>query len=108
MGIIKQSMHPPIMSMIIVWNKEFNYYKEKPLESAMAKHKLEGEMCFWNQTYEVQNQGYNCGDSTCIVGSNPFFRMHVHYNKGNYEGGKEEHYRRNSSDILMKVRTSKM
>ncbi len=48
----------------------------------MAKHKLEGGTCFWNQTYEVQNQGYNYGDSTCIVGSNPFSSMHVHNNVG--------------------------
>jgi hypothetical protein len=69
MGIIKYPVHPPIVSMIIVlWNKELNYYKEKPLESPMAKHKLVSGICFWNQTYEVQNQGYNYGDSTRIVG----------------------------------------
>jgi hypothetical protein len=53
----------------------------------MAKHKFEGGTCFWNQTYEVQNQGYDCGYSTHIVRSNPFSNMHVHYNVGSYEGG---------------------
>jgi hypothetical protein len=73
--------------IIVLWNKEFNYYKEKPLELAMAKHKLERRNVRLEQTYEVQNQGYNCGDSTYIVGSNPFSSMHVHYNVGSYEGG---------------------
>jgi hypothetical protein len=41
---------------------------------------------FCNQTYEVQNKGYDYGDSTRIVESNPFSSMHVHHN-GNHEGG---------------------
>jgi hypothetical protein len=28
--------------MFISWNKEFNYYKEQPLDSTMVKHKLKG------------------------------------------------------------------
>jgi hypothetical protein len=63
--------------IIVLWNKELNYYKEKPLESPMEKHKLVSGICFWNQTYEVQNQGYNYGDSTRIVGSNPFACMYI-------------------------------
>ncbi len=68
----------------------FNYYKEKPLELAVVKHNFEGGTSFGNQMYEmIWNQGYICGDSTCIVGSNPFSSMHVHYNVGNYEGGSQ-------------------
>jgi hypothetical protein len=36
-------MCPPTMNTIfILWNKEFNYYKEQPLDSTMVKHKLKG------------------------------------------------------------------
>ncbi len=46
-GVIKWLIHPPIVIMIIVlWNKEFNYYKELPLESTMVKHKLETRSSF--------------------------------------------------------------
>lgn len=42
-GIIKQLLHVPIRSIILVlWNMKFNYYKEQSLELAMVKHKLEG------------------------------------------------------------------
>jgi hypothetical protein len=28
MGMIKQSVHPPIvMTILVLWNREFNYYK---------------------------------------------------------------------------------
>jgi hypothetical protein len=40
-------MHPPTMNTIfILWNKEFNYYKEQPLDSTMVKHKLKGGSFF--------------------------------------------------------------
>jgi hypothetical protein len=41
-GIVNQVMRPPTVSTIIIlWNKEFNYYKEQPLDSMMVKHELE-------------------------------------------------------------------
>jgi hypothetical protein len=40
-GVIKQPICPPIVTTILVlWNKKFNYYKEQRLELAMGKHKL--------------------------------------------------------------------
>jgi hypothetical protein len=30
-----------VRTVIVLWNKEFNYYKEQSLELAMAKYKLE-------------------------------------------------------------------
>jgi hypothetical protein len=32
--------------IILLWNKEFNYYKEYPLESVMAKYKFEVRLTF--------------------------------------------------------------
>ncbi len=40
-GIVNRVMRPPTMSTIIIlWNREFNYYKEQPLDSMMVKHEL--------------------------------------------------------------------
>jgi len=40
-GVIKQPIHPPIMTIILVlWNRKFNYYKEQCLELTTVKHKL--------------------------------------------------------------------
>jgi hypothetical protein len=40
-------MCPPTMNVIFIsWNREFNYYKEQPLDSTMVKHKLKGGMSF--------------------------------------------------------------
>ncbi len=47
---------------------------------------------FYDQTYEVQNKGYDYGDLARIVESNPFSSMHVHHN-GNHEGGAHLDYR---------------
>jgi hypothetical protein len=41
-GIVNWVMCPPTMSTIIIlWNRKFNYYKEQPLDSMMVKHELE-------------------------------------------------------------------
>jgi hypothetical protein len=41
-GVIKQPIRPPtVRTILVLWNREFNYYKEQPLESVMVKHKLE-------------------------------------------------------------------
>jgi hypothetical protein len=46
-GVIKQLVHPPtVMTIFMLWNKEFNYYKEQPLELAMVKHKLKVGLSF--------------------------------------------------------------
>jgi hypothetical protein len=36
---------------------------------------------------EIQEKGYSRGNTTCIVGSNPFSNVHVHYDVGSQEGG---------------------
>jgi hypothetical protein len=35
-----------MMMIFVLWNKEFNYYKEQHLESTMVKHKLEVGLSF--------------------------------------------------------------
>jgi hypothetical protein len=41
-GVIEQPICPPtVMTILVLWNKEFHYYKEQCLELAMGKHELE-------------------------------------------------------------------
>ncbi len=39
--MIKQLIRPPTVTTIfMLWNREFNYYKEQHLDTTMGKHKL--------------------------------------------------------------------
>jgi hypothetical protein len=41
-GVIKQPICPPtMMTILMLWNIKFNYYKEQHLESTMGKYKFE-------------------------------------------------------------------
>ncbi len=66
-------MHPPTVNVIfILWNREFNYYKEQPLDSTMVKHKLKGGMSF----------GTNCMKSKTkdtIVEIQPTLLNQIHF-----------------------------
>jgi len=66
---------------------ELQLLQGKALELAMVKHNLEGGTSFGTKHMKwFETKDTTCGDSTCIVGSNPFSNMHVHYNVGNYGG----------------------
>ncbi len=81
-------MHPPTVNVIfILWNREFNYYKEQQLNSTMVKHKLKGGMSFGTKCMKSKTKDTIVENSTHIVESNPFSNMHVHHNVGNYKGG---------------------
>jgi hypothetical protein len=40
-GVIKQPVFPPnMMTILVLWNRKFNYYKEQCLKLVMGKHKF--------------------------------------------------------------------
>ncbi len=84
-GVIKQPICPPtMMTILVLWNKKFHYYKEQRLESAMGKHKFEVVLSSGTKKMKSKTKD-RCGDPAWDVRSYSFFGMYVHHNVGSQE-----------------------
>ncbi len=72
--------------ILMLWNREFNYYKEQHLDTTMGKHKL--KVMSSSRTKRMKSKTKDTHvEIHNDVGSNSFLDMHVHHNVGSQEGG---------------------